>query len=208
MTHGHRADEVFCQHCGGSIKKQAEICPDCGVKNNGNISGQSTDIYCRSCGESIKRQAEICPDCGVRNGYTSANNPSSLDIDLLRVGAIGFGVLFLLAGLGAMTGGSILRGLSYLAIGLVLLPQVRRRISKEYSITTFGYVASVDEAIMSEPDLPCSACQNPVGDGVQRKHTKQFVLFGAPIFTSNEGENIYCQSCANGEVREINIPAQ
>lgn len=28
-----RADEIFCRSCGETIKKEAEICPECGVRN-------------------------------------------------------------------------------------------------------------------------------------------------------------------------------
>jgi hypothetical protein len=36
MTPGREkgADEVFCRSCGNAIKKQAELCPNCGVRNN------------------------------------------------------------------------------------------------------------------------------------------------------------------------------
>ena len=30
------ADETFCASCGGIIKKDAEICPKCGVRNKKN----------------------------------------------------------------------------------------------------------------------------------------------------------------------------
>lgn len=33
MTNGKSADEVFCRSCGEAIKKEAEVCPNCGVRN-------------------------------------------------------------------------------------------------------------------------------------------------------------------------------
>ncbi len=33
MTRQKESDEVFCRSCGEPIKKQAEVCPACGVKN-------------------------------------------------------------------------------------------------------------------------------------------------------------------------------
>lgn len=33
MTRKKSHDEVYCRSCGSTIKKKAEICPDCGVKN-------------------------------------------------------------------------------------------------------------------------------------------------------------------------------
>lgn len=35
-----RADEIFCRSCGEVIKREAEICPDCGVRNT-NASDSS-----------------------------------------------------------------------------------------------------------------------------------------------------------------------
>lgn len=31
-------DEIYCRSCGSAIKKEAEICPECGVKNNAGAS--------------------------------------------------------------------------------------------------------------------------------------------------------------------------
>lgn len=35
------ADEVFCRSCGEPIKKEAEICPNCGVRNEKGSSSSS-----------------------------------------------------------------------------------------------------------------------------------------------------------------------
>jgi hypothetical protein len=35
-------DEVFCTSCGSAIKKRAEICPECGVRNDGSTSSASS----------------------------------------------------------------------------------------------------------------------------------------------------------------------
>jgi TM2 domain-containing membrane protein YozV/RNA polymerase subunit RPABC4/transcription elongation factor Spt4 len=59
-----QADEIFCPSCGANIKKEAELCPKCGVpKNKWRVN---EEVFCTSCGEKIKRDAEICPKCGVR----------------------------------------------------------------------------------------------------------------------------------------------
>lgn len=204
------ADEAFCQHCGDSIKKRAEICPNCGVRNDKSIATQSTEGYCRSCGEAIKNEAEICPNCGVKNGNTSDSSSSSfqIDADVLYAVTTAFGVLFILAGFGAVSEGTIGGGLTYLIIGLVLLPQVRRQFSRDHSITTLGYVSSVEETIVREQSVPCGACQSSVGEGVRRVYNRQFVLFGVPLFTLEEGENTYCKPCANGEVVEVDTTIQ
>jgi len=36
-------DEIFCSSCGGIIKKEAEICPKCGVRLKAAPSGGSDD---------------------------------------------------------------------------------------------------------------------------------------------------------------------
>jgi predicted RNA-binding Zn-ribbon protein involved in translation (DUF1610 family) len=36
------ADEVFCTSCGSAIKKEAEICPECGVRNENATGRRST----------------------------------------------------------------------------------------------------------------------------------------------------------------------
>lgn len=38
------ADEVFCTSCGGVIKEEAEVCPDCGVRQQKQNEGSSTPL--------------------------------------------------------------------------------------------------------------------------------------------------------------------
>jgi RNA polymerase subunit RPABC4/transcription elongation factor Spt4 len=59
-----QADEIFCPSCGGTIKKEAELCPKCGVPKSKWRNAE--EVFCTSCGEKIKKEAEICPKCGVR----------------------------------------------------------------------------------------------------------------------------------------------
>lgn len=53
MSREKQADEIFCRSCGEPIKKEAEICPECGVRNkaqeksdnkSGNKSGSTRTI--------------------------------------------------------------------------------------------------------------------------------------------------------------------
>jgi len=37
---GKGADEKFCSSCGEVIKKEAELCPHCGVRQKGSYSGE------------------------------------------------------------------------------------------------------------------------------------------------------------------------
>jgi hypothetical protein len=36
------ADEVFCTACGAAIKREAELCPECGVRNDAGSGGGSS----------------------------------------------------------------------------------------------------------------------------------------------------------------------
>jgi predicted amidophosphoribosyltransferase len=69
-----QADEIFCPSCGAAIKKEAELCPKCGVpKSKWRVN---EEVFCTSCGEKIKRDAEICHKCGVRqmSGASAINS--------------------------------------------------------------------------------------------------------------------------------------
>lgn len=194
-------DEIFCRHCGETIKERAELCPNCGVRNSRSVPDESTHVYCQSCGERIKSEAEICPECGVKNGVvseTAADSGSSSDA--IRIATTGFGLLFLLAGFGALTEGELSSGAFYLLVGAALLPQVRNRVSVEYSLATVGYVSDTRRRATRNAGLTCVACQRPVDEGVVREYAKRFVLFGVPLYTAERGENAYCRSCANGDV--------
>lgn len=70
-------NEIYCRSCGETIKRQAEICPHCGVRNEaaesaGGLAAQE-HVHCRSCGNEMHREAEICPDCGVANPLQSGS---------------------------------------------------------------------------------------------------------------------------------------
>jgi hypothetical protein len=180
------------------------------------------EVFCASCGEPIKKQAELCPHCGVRNQEASQtssvktnesslaselreiNQSTDIDIDeLLRYGlkalAWIFGIFFLLGGLGGLSNGAGIVGVVFIAIGAILLPPVRERISVEHSITTVGSVRSTGEGVIRNVNEPCSVCYDSIDKGVARTYREQFVLFGVPLFTEDEGSNNYCRSCAGGE---------
>lgn len=38
MTRKKESDEVFCRSCGEAIKKEAELCPECGVRKKGRYT--------------------------------------------------------------------------------------------------------------------------------------------------------------------------
>jgi len=43
MTKEKAPDEIFCQSCGEPIKEEAEICPECGVRNRAGQGGSYHD---------------------------------------------------------------------------------------------------------------------------------------------------------------------
>jgi rubredoxin len=65
------ADEKYCFSCGEVIKKEAQICMKCGVRQNARGGVGAVNVYCASCGKTIKKEAAICPHCGVRNSINA-----------------------------------------------------------------------------------------------------------------------------------------
>jgi RNA polymerase subunit RPABC4/transcription elongation factor Spt4 len=77
-------DEKYCFSCGEVIKREAEICPKCGVNQLKRSNTSALEVYCLSCGELIKREAEICPKCGVRQ-FSQAGQLISGDGNVKRI---------------------------------------------------------------------------------------------------------------------------
>lgn len=69
--------EHYCINCGEGIAKEAEICPECGVKQNSEVYERNDEVYCQSCGEAISADAEICPECGIRQELKSSSTVES-----------------------------------------------------------------------------------------------------------------------------------
>jgi RNA polymerase subunit RPABC4/transcription elongation factor Spt4 len=160
---------MFCFSCGAVIKKDAEICPKCGVKQKGQRSREgSPDVYCKSCGEVIKREAEICPKCGVRQfGATSIlTQASGINVASLSNYTKGFSIAGLVLGIVSAVGGFI-PGLNYIAwlIGIVgiILSVIARKNAREAnqptSQATAGLVLSiVGTALAFIGLIACVAC--------------------------------------------------
>jgi len=114
------------------------------------------------------------------------------------------------AGLGLFIGGiavlasagvsavPIMVGLALLVLGLRVFPPTYRRIQNRYPPTTFGPTQSVEEHVVSDTTEACSVCLDRVEKGVRREYTEEYVLAGLPLYTIEEGENWYCQSCRHG----------
>jgi RNA polymerase subunit RPABC4/transcription elongation factor Spt4 len=168
--------EMFCFSCGTVIKKEAEICPKCGVRQKGQRShGGSPDVYCISCGEVIKREAEICPKCGVRQ--KGQGSPGGLP-DVLGGFSVaslsnytkGFSVAGLVLGIVSAVGGFI-PGLNYIAwligiVGIVLSVIARKNAQEANQPTgqaTAGLILSIVGTSLAFIGLiACVACASAI----------------------------------------------
>lgn len=193
-----RADEQFCSTCGSIIKKRAEICPECGVKNTAQSGANGPAFqFCESCGEEIRSDTELCPNCGVTQTSPGSDGLDGSDVILYVLGS-----LFIIVGLGTLLdpeGGlvvSVLTGLVLTVAGIAMLPIVHQRSNRRYSLTTFGTVNSVEEYPVSNNAGPCAVCQRPVTDGVRREYVEEFTLFGVVLSSETGGMNTYCETCA------------
>jgi hypothetical protein len=90
-------------------------------------------------------------------------------------------------------------GVTFILAALFTFPPTRKRFEERKPVTTFGQAHSTDEEVVTAPDQPCTACSRPVGTGVKRTYRERTYVAGIPITTTEEGENVYCRSCANGD---------
>lgn len=112
-------------------------------------------------------------------------------------------VFFALVGIAILDGVSsvaaLFLGISFILAALFTFPPTRERLRDRKPVTTFGRAHSTDEEVVTAPDQPCTACSRPVGTGVKRTYRERTYVAGVPITTTDEGENVYCRSCANGD---------
>ncbi len=87
-----------CINCGDEVADDADICPECGVRQSAQLEGEYRDRgehekYCVNCGELIYKQAELCPECGVEQPSTGGVRDSDQIIaGILAVLVGGLGV--------------------------------------------------------------------------------------------------------------------
>ncbi|MFP9193142.1 hypothetical protein [Natronosalvus vescus] len=65
-----------------------------------------------------------------------------------------------------------------------------------YPAHTFGVEHRVDEDTFDGPRKHCADCGTTCTQGLRRRYTRQYVLFGIPIHTLEWGINDYCLECA------------
>ena len=97
-----RDDEVYCFACGSVIKREAEICPKCGVNQIKRRETIQAEVYCRTCGQMVKKDADFCIKCGVRQFSISTENKNGYAVTSLT-----FGIFCLVFSLIAITAGFV-----------------------------------------------------------------------------------------------------
>lgn len=150
----------------------------------------------------------------LRNDWTSdeAETSGSRWDTVSRLGAVGcLATALALAGLAVVYSAAavapilVALAVGFAAVGVAVLPSVRRRLGARRSVTANGYTRSVDERSVVAYDRPCAACADPVGRGLERTYRKAFRVLGIPLAVS-EGRNYYCRRCANAETARSTAP--
>lgn len=156
--------------------------------------------YCYSVGAD---RVEVRAD-GTRrrlNGNDDGIDASAVASTLSFVAAALLAWIGVTIFMGLSVGLTVLGACLFVAAGLGL-PSVRRRLGTRRSLTTFGRVRETDERIVNRPRTPCSACASPVNTGVERTYGARLYIAGVPVSTHQDGTNVYCRSCANGDAPE------
>ncbi|MFP8889198.1 hypothetical protein ACLI4U_05445 [Natrialbaceae archaeon A-CW2] len=65
-----------------------------------------------------------------------------------------------------------------------------------YPAHTFGVEHRIDEDTFDGPRKHCTECGTTATQGLRRRYTRQFVVFGIPLHTLEWGINDYCLECA------------
>lgn len=87
------SDEVFCQSCGEKIKRKAEICPECGVRNETSNAGRSKSGTATRGSGSSQRSG---------NQTSTEAEPSDSWVLGIKIGAGIWGILAILMLLSAL----------------------------------------------------------------------------------------------------------
>lgn len=134
--------------------------------------------------------------------------------DLMRTVAGGLFVLLGIFGLlstsfALLAGGSgqwlgyviaLLFSLSFIGIGLVLIPHVHYWLANDHAISTFGRVRSVDHrAFRDEGTERCVECDEHRNAGIVTRYRDQLVIAGWPVRTYATGSNVTCADCVDRE---------
>lgn len=130
-------------------------------------------------------------------------------LDKSDSGSLAIGATLLVLGALVVIGspldaGAWIMGLAMMAGGAYWFPPTRRRIDRRYSVTEFGDVRTTDEEVVQSPDKPCVVCGRPIDQGVKRSYREEKAFAGIPLFTTSDGENHYCETCAAAD-RDLGV---
>lgn len=193
-------DEEFCEGCGQPVKKQAQICPNCGINTSQGVQSARQTEFCNSCGEEIIADAEMCPNCGVSQGRSygisgGGNNADSVVYYLQLIA----GSIVLLTALSMFGNGAAIGALITAIFGLLLFPQIREELNlhKEYPITAFGWQKSVTRKPIRTGT--CTICSSDISEGHMKTYSDEFTIAGFRVYSKTKGQNHYCNTCSEGD---------
>jgi uncharacterized membrane protein YqaE (UPF0057 family) len=95
---------------------------------------------------------------------------------------------------------SLIFGLLMLSGAAWAFPPTRRRLKNRHPVTKFGPLRSTDAKTVSDPGRPCVICGSPIESGIKRSYREEYVIAGIPLFTTETGENHYCEECNTGDM--------
>jgi predicted nucleic acid-binding Zn ribbon protein len=115
------------------------------------------------------------------------------------------GSILLLIGVGTIVSAplsivAVIFGLLMLSGAAWAFPPTRQRLKNRHPVTEFGPVRSTDAETVSDPGRPCVICGSAIESGIKRSYREEYVIAGIPLFTTETGENHYCEECNTGDM--------
>lgn len=92
--------------------------------------------------------------------------------------------------------------LCFVTAGAFVHPRFGPQLTKEYSLTEFGSIRSVDRRVLHPNEghsKRCVMCDSQTTKGVIRRYREEFVVAGVPVYTLSDGKNHYCPDCATSD---------
>ena len=146
-----------CPACGHAFSEFFSECPACGiiVSKYKKKDDQTKSVLqeCSVCGGKISKNAAICPHCGEPNSQNIVPEDDTKKITRNAFGSVAgkvlgwfFGVVFILAAIGAFFTSNVASGFSYLLAGVVLTPPLMKKF--KINLSTKAKFISVFALIM------------------------------------------------------------
>lgn len=140
----------------------------------------------------------------------NGHSPENIEIDDFREDKESSVRPYIIGSALLLIGISIIAAVPFSPIGLVMgllflsgaawsFPPTKRRLKNRHPVTRFGSVRSTDEKTITDADRPCVICGSPIETGIKRSYREEYAVAGIPLFTTETGENNYCQECNSGD---------